>query len=151
MVFLIDKVKEQVKRLLFFVKQNFSLFPITALFFHAVTYSLFIYVTHNQFLKGIPMAFYEYPEWYVTFELWLKHFFEWSFATLIFMSSFHRKLNRYALICLFILWVLWFCNTLRIYLNIETQIYFYAWISIIYTTFLYLCIKSLNKRNVKQC
>lgn len=147
MIGLINRVKEQVYSLLFFVRRRISIMPMLILFFHAVTYSLFTYVTFEQFKEGIPMNDYQFPDWYLVSEFWIKHIFENSFITLLFISIFYRNLNKSGVFCLCILWGLWVCNTLRVLIGFESQIYFYVWITIIYGTFLYLCLKSIINRN----
>jgi len=127
----IERLK-QVRTLLF---SFIEIVPVLLLMIHGTAYGMFILTCYCGF-----------PEWLYKLDAVLRSLFDCSLTLLLLLfavSKHFRFVSKVSLSCLFGLWVL---NTIYLLCECEPDIYFYAFSSIIYVTFVILTVRSLINR-----
>lgn len=149
MIGLVNNVKEQVYSLLFFVRHNLMYVPAFCLISTIIAFISHILKVWGYFIYSIPVGNYEYSETYLTIYTLCAHYFDPSAVTLLLLSamSFYESWGKVANYPLYYLWIMWLIVHYDIAFMPEHDIIFYCFLSLLYPTFLYLCVKSLINRN----
>lgn len=129
--FMIDRFK-QVRSLLFSIV---PVLPVVVLIITAIQYALYVKL---EFFKGSDYLYKvtEFVRQFTDVSLY-------TFCLLIITSRMYSFLSRVAIVALFLIWML---NTIYLTFNIEADIYFYSFISIIYVTFVIITVRTLINR-----
>lgn len=149
MIGLVNKVKEQVYSLLFFVRRNLMYLPALCLLATTIAFISHILKVWDYFVNSVPVEQYVYSDTYLAIYNIADHYFSCSFITLLLLSamSFYESWGKVANYPLYYLWIMWVVVHYDIAIMPEHDILFYCFLSILYPTFLYLCVKSLINRN----
>lgn len=129
--FLIERLK-QVRSLLFSIV---PVLPVVVLIVTAFQYACYM---KSEYFGGSETT-------YLILE-YLRQFTDvslYTFCLLIITSRMYSFLSRVAIVALFLIWML---NTIYLTFNIEADIYFYSFISIIYVTFVIITVRTLINR-----
>lgn len=91
-----NKYIEQVKDLLFSFRYYMGYIVVFIASITAVSHLIYFHVLWNYILYRIPVEEYVFPEWYLTVELYLRHFFDCSGAFLFVLWIYSDKIKQFA-------------------------------------------------------
>lgn len=141
-----NKYIEQAKNLLFSFKYYIGYFIVISAIITILSHLIYFHVLWNYILYRIPVKDYNYPEWYLVCELYLKHFADTPGITIIIFWSFYDRIKQTARYSLYLLTAIFLVNCFYVFFQKEAELYFYIIMCIFYVTFVVLTLKILTNR-----
>lgn len=127
-----DSILKQGRTLLF---SFIEMLPVWILAFNFIAYVVYM-----------GLEYMNYPEWTYNYILFFRQTFDiplMALLMLVILSKNWREISKISFGCLCFLWLI---NTIYIFCNWDADIYFYAFCSIIYITFVILTVYVLINR-----
>lgn len=141
-----NKYIEQAKNLLFSFKYHIGYVIVFCAFLTLLSHLIYFHILWNYILYRLPVETYNYPLWYLNFELYLNHFFDISGLLIFVFWSFYDKLKEIAKYSLYLLTSIFIVNCFYVFFQKEAELYFYIIMSLFYITFVVLTLRSLTNR-----
>lgn len=137
---------KQAKALLFSFRAYLSFIPFFIMVITSILYGMYIHVTWNYFVNDIPISDYKFPEWFLYFEMYYRHFFDASFLFILCLTSLCQKWRLISKVSIGYMWILWLFNLVYIIGEIKGDLNYYTISSAIYLTFVILTGYLVSKR-----